>query len=109
MMPAENSIRILTVDDHLLLREGIASVLASEEDMALVAEADNGGEAIEQFRIHHPDIILIDVQMPHMSGVESSARREMDPFIQPLSQSAKGPGRFGHTQLQQEANPSYNM
>jgi DNA-binding NarL/FixJ family response regulator len=57
-------IRILTVDDHPMLREGIAAVLASEQDMILVAEASNGREAVEQFRTHHPDVTLMDVQMP---------------------------------------------
>jgi DNA-binding NarL/FixJ family response regulator len=70
-MAAENLIRILTVDDHPVLREGIAAILASEADMALVAEAGNGHEAIEQFRTHHPDITLMDLQMPVMSGSEA--------------------------------------
>ena len=70
-MAAGNPIRILTVDDHPVLREGIASVLASEQDMVLVAEAGNGREAIEQFRIHRPDIALMDLQMPLMGGAEA--------------------------------------
>jgi len=59
------------VDDHPVLREGIAAILASEADMALVAEAGNGREAIEQFRTHRPDITLMDLQMPLMSGIEA--------------------------------------
>jgi DNA-binding NarL/FixJ family response regulator len=64
-------IRILTVDDHPMLREGIAAVLASEQDMILVAEARNGREAVEQFRTHHPDVTLMDVQMPEVNGIDA--------------------------------------
>lgn len=70
-MAAGNQIRILTVDDHPVLREGIAAILASEADMILVAEAGNGREAVDQFRIHRPDITLMDLQMPVMSGSEA--------------------------------------
>jgi len=56
VMSAKNQIRILTADDHPVLRQGIAAILATEEDMLLVAEAGNGREAIEQFRAHRPDI-----------------------------------------------------
>ena len=70
-MSAAGAIRILTVDDHPMLREGIAAVLASEEDMILVAEASNGREAIEQFRTHHPDVTLMDVQMPEVNGIDA--------------------------------------
>ena len=66
-----NTIRILTVDDHRLLREGIASVLADEADLTLVAEAANGREAIEQFHALHPDITLMDLLMPEMSGLDA--------------------------------------
>jgi DNA-binding NarL/FixJ family response regulator len=70
-MAGGNPIRILCVDDHPVLREGIAAILASETDMVLVAEAGNGREAIEQFRIHRPDITLMDLQMPLMGGGEA--------------------------------------
>jgi DNA-binding NarL/FixJ family response regulator len=70
-MNADSPIRILTVDDHPLLREGIAAVLANEADMAVVAEAGNGREAVEQFRAHRPDVTLMDLQMPHMSGTDA--------------------------------------
>jgi DNA-binding NarL/FixJ family response regulator len=64
-------IRILAVDDHVLVREGIAVLLSTEPDMALVAEASNGREAIQQFRAHLPDITLMDLQMPEMNGLDA--------------------------------------
>src|SRR5215813_4671173 len=70
-MTDKNTIRILTVDDHPLLREGIAAVLSSEVDMALIAEASTGMEAIEQFRTHRPDITLMDLQLPLLNGIEA--------------------------------------
>lgn len=70
-MNVAGSIRILTVDDHPMLREGIAAVLAGEQDMVLVAEASNGREGIEQFRAHHPDVTLMDVQMPEVNGIDA--------------------------------------
>jgi DNA-binding NarL/FixJ family response regulator len=65
------TIRILCVDDHPLLREGIASLVATQPDMALVAEASSGREAVEQFRQHRPDVTLMDVQMDEMNGIEA--------------------------------------
>jgi DNA-binding NarL/FixJ family response regulator len=64
-------IRVLSADDHALIREGIAALIANQQDMRLVAEASNGREAIEQFRSHHPDITLMDVQMPEMNGIDA--------------------------------------
>jgi DNA-binding NarL/FixJ family response regulator len=64
-------IRILTVDDHQLLREGIAAVLDGQEDMSLVGQARNGQEAIESFRRLRPDVTLMDLRMPDMSGIEA--------------------------------------
>jgi DNA-binding NarL/FixJ family response regulator len=64
-------IRILSVDDHLLLRAGVAALLAGQSDMTLIAEASNGREAIEQYRIHRPDVTLMDLQMPEMNGLEA--------------------------------------
>ncbi len=64
-------IRILVVDDHALVREGIAVLVATQPDMALVAEAKSGREAIQQFRAHRPDITLMDLQMPEMNGLDA--------------------------------------
>lgn len=69
MSPSANPIRILTVDDHPLFRSGIAALFATQPDMSLVAEASNGREAIEQFRVHRPDITLMDLQMHEMDGL----------------------------------------
>jgi DNA-binding NarL/FixJ family response regulator len=71
-------IRILTVDDHPLLREGIAALVNGETDMKLVGEASNGKEALDQYRLHRPDVTLMDLQMPTMSGTETiiAIRRE---------------------------------
>ena len=68
---APEAIRIMTVDDHPLIREGIAVLIANQTDMSLVAEASDGQEAIEQFRSHRPDITLMDLQMPEMSGIDA--------------------------------------
>jgi DNA-binding NarL/FixJ family response regulator len=64
-------IRILAVDDHALIRKGIAAILASQPDLSLVAEASNGREAVEQYRTHRPDITLMDLQMPEMNGLDA--------------------------------------
>jgi len=61
----------LSVDDHPLLRAGIAALIGNQTDMELVAEACNGLEAVEQFRRHHPDITLMDLQMPEMGGIDA--------------------------------------
>ena len=65
------AIRILTVDDHQLLREGIAAVLEGQPDMVLIGQASNGREAIESFRQHRPDVTLMDLRMPDMNGIEA--------------------------------------
>jgi DNA-binding NarL/FixJ family response regulator len=70
-MSSNSPIRVLCVDDHPIIRHGIASLLSLEADMSLVAEAENGGEAINQFRAHHPDVTLMDLQMGEMSGLDA--------------------------------------
>ena len=64
-------IRVLSVDDHPLLREGIAALIGTEEDMEMVGEASNGREALDLFRKHRPDITLMDLQMPVMNGIDA--------------------------------------
>ncbi|HTT17329.1 MAG TPA: response regulator transcription factor [Candidatus Sulfotelmatobacter sp.] len=64
-------IRILVVDDHPVLRQGITGLVSGQADMSLVAEASNGREAIQMFRAHHPDVTLMDLQMPEMSGLDA--------------------------------------
>jgi len=71
MTGGSNSIRILVVDDHPLLRQGIVGLIADQPDMTLVGEAADGREAIQQFRIHHPDVTLMDLQMPEMNGLDA--------------------------------------
>lgn len=70
-MTIENSIRIMAVDDHPLIREGIAGLISAQPDLSLVAEATSGREAIQQFRIHRPDVTLMDIRMPDMSGLDA--------------------------------------
>jgi DNA-binding NarL/FixJ family response regulator len=72
-MAATKRISILTVDDHPMLREGIAAVIQGEKDMTVVGEASNGREAIELFRSKRPDVTLMDLQMPEVNGLEAIA------------------------------------
>jgi DNA-binding NarL/FixJ family response regulator len=74
MQSSPNLIRILTVDDHPLLRKGIAALVNGEPDLKLVAEAANGNEAIDAFRSHRPDVTLMDLQMPEVDGLDAIDR-----------------------------------
>jgi two-component system NarL family response regulator len=72
--------RVLVVDDHSLLRTGVANIINQEPGLEVVAEASNGREAIDAFLVHHPDVVLMDLRMPEMEGVEAVKRiREIDP------------------------------
>jgi DNA-binding NarL/FixJ family response regulator len=71
MSAAPSPIRILSVDDHPILRQGVAALVGGQADMCVVAEAASGREAIQQFRAHHPDVTLMDLQMPEMNGLDA--------------------------------------
>ena len=68
---SDPAIRILCVDDHPLMREGITAVIQNEPDMLVIGEASNGQEALQEFRKHHPDITLMDLRLPDMSGIDA--------------------------------------
>ena len=68
---SDPAIRILCVDDHPLMREGITAVIQNEPDMLVVGEASNGQEALQEFRKHRPDITLMDLRLPDMSGIDA--------------------------------------
>ena len=74
MPTGTKTIRILMCDDHAILRGGVATLLSAETDMKLIAEASNGEEAVEKFRTHRPDVTLMDLQMPGLSGIDAIAR-----------------------------------
>src|SRR5215471_3425999 len=67
----QQRIRVLSVDDHALLREGIAAIITHQPDMLLVSQASGGKEAIQQYRQHRPDVTLMDLRMPDLSGIDA--------------------------------------
>jgi DNA-binding NarL/FixJ family response regulator len=71
MSGVASQMRILVVDDHPLLRGGVTALVSSQSDMSVVAQASNGREAIQQFRAHHPDVTLMDLQLPEMNGLDA--------------------------------------
>ena len=72
--------RVLVVDDHSLLRTGVANIINQEPGLEVVAEAANGRDGVEAFRVHRPDVVLMDLRMPEMEGVEAVRKiREIDP------------------------------
>jgi DNA-binding NarL/FixJ family response regulator len=70
-MTDASAIRILIADDHPVVREGVAALVGGQADMSVVGQASNGREAIQQFRAHHPDVVLMDLQMPEMNGLDA--------------------------------------
>jgi DNA-binding NarL/FixJ family response regulator len=90
MSAVPSPIRILSVDDHAILRRGVAALVSGQADMSVVAEASNGRKAIQQFRTHQPDVTLMDLQMPEMNGLDAMIAIRGLPRNSP---SAKKPSR----------------
>lgn len=80
MTETQDRIRVYAVDDHPLLREGLAAIINSQPDMTLVAHASNGGQAVQEYARHQPDVTLMDLRLPDMSGIDALiAIRGADP------------------------------
>jgi len=71
MLAKSTKIRILLVDDHIVMRMGLVTATSGEADMEVVAEADNGLEAVKAYRLHHPDVVVLDLRMPEKNGIET--------------------------------------
>jgi two-component system NarL family response regulator len=81
-LPQPSRIRLLLADDHPIMRDGLKFMLAQNEDITVVCEAANGVEAVDMFAAHRPNVVLIDLQMPRMEGLEAISRiRKMDPNV----------------------------
>ncbi len=81
-MPEPKQTRILLADDHALVRRGVRLILDNEPDLTVVAEASDGAEAIEQARLHHPDLAILDIAMPRLTGLQ--AARELSRLLPDL-------------------------
>ncbi len=88
-----NLIRVLIVDDHVLVRESVKAILANEDDIEIVATAGDGQEAIELFKSYHPDVVVMDISMPKMDGIHATeiiSRQEKSAGIVILSMHVNG-------------------
>ena len=94
-MMEPSPIRVLSVDDHPLLREGISAMITSQPDMVLVAAASTGRDGIAQFREHRPDVTLMDLRLPDMNGIEATRRiKAAHPAVLVVLISTGDPGQL---------------